>query len=83
MAQSPTTVLPFENEKAVAMHRRARDVSKRVMGADSPNTLRIDRNFGFPPLHMNNYEETEAMYKRALRGQEEVLDRTIGILSLA
>jgi tetratricopeptide (TPR) repeat protein len=62
-------------DKAEAMHRRALEGYKKVLGHKHPYTLTSVSNLGGVLFKQGKYDKAEAMHRRALEGYEKVLGR--------
>jgi tetratricopeptide (TPR) repeat protein/predicted Ser/Thr protein kinase len=55
------------------LFQKALDIELRLLGADAPETLDTERNFGSTLLRQKQYARAEALYQEVLRSQERVL----------
>jgi Tfp pilus assembly protein PilF len=60
-------------QEAEAMHRRALVASKKVLGAEHPDTLISINSLGLVLNRQGEYDEAEMMHRRALVAREKVL----------
>ncbi|OQD94930.1 hypothetical protein PENSOL_c023G10428 [Penicillium solitum] len=62
-------------EEAEAMHRRALEGYKKVLGREHPDTLTSVDKLGLVLSRQGKFEEAEALHRRALEATEKVLRR--------
>jgi Tfp pilus assembly protein PilF len=62
-------------KEAEAMHRRALEVSEKVLRREHPDTFTSVINLGYVLSKQGKYKEAQAMTRRALEGLSEVSGR--------